>query len=113
LLNFELVNGDSAQLLFSGVQALRINDYGLQNVVSRLLISPSYTFSIAEINEYISWAHSKHDYKASFSDEEVREMRTFVERGRLALFVLEPSVGAEIVILCERALEVKKADENP
>jgi hypothetical protein len=40
-------------------------------------------------------------------------MRTFVERGRLALFVLEPSVGAEIVILCERALEVKKADENP
>lgn len=113
LLNFELVNGDSVQLLFSGVEAFRINDFGLQNVVSRILASPSYAFSINQINEYVSWAHSKHDYKASFSDQEIRDIGTAVERGELTLFVLEPSVGAEIVILCERALEAKKANDKP
>lgn len=105
LLNFECVSGDSARLLFSGVKALRINDYGLQNVVSRLLVSPSYAFSTNEVHEYVSWAHSKHDYKAPFSDEEARDIEIAIEHGRLMLFVLEPSVGAEIVILCESVQE--------
>lgn len=105
-LDFERVGGDPARLAFFGIKAFRISDYGLQNVVSRFLVSPSYPFSTDEIKEYVSWAHSKHDYKAPFSDEEARDVEVAIKHDKLTLFVLEPSVGAEIVILCERALEV-------
>lgn len=106
LLNFQRASGESARLVFTGVRALRIVDYGLQNVASRFLTSPTYVFSTDEIKAYVSWAHSKHDYNAAVSDDEVKEIEIAVAHGRLTLFVLEPSVGAEIVILCERAQEM-------
>lgn len=102
LLNLERVSGDEARLVFSGVNALRANDFGLQNVVSRILISTSHAFSPGEVQTYVQWAHSQHDYKASLSDEKTTEIVSAISRGELILFVAEPSVGAEIVILCER-----------
>jgi hypothetical protein len=102
LLNLERITGDEARLMFSAVKAIRVNDFGLQNVVSRILISTSHTFSHEEVRDYVQWARSQHDYKASLQDEKVAEIRAALSSGQLVLFVAEPSVGAEIVILCER-----------
>jgi len=98
LLNLKRVAGDEARLMFSGVKAFRVNDFGLQNVVSRLLISTTHTFSHREVQDYVQWARSQHDYKASLPDKKAAEISASLSRGELTLFVAEPSVGAEIVI---------------
>lgn len=106
--NLERVGGDEASLLFSGVKAIRATDFGLQNVVSRILISTSHAFSLEEVRDYVQWARSQHDYRASVPDEKVVEIAAALSQGELILFVAEPSVGAEIVILCERIEIVDK-----
>jgi hypothetical protein len=101
LLNLEQVDNGEARLWFSGVKAFRINDFGLQNVVSRIRVSTSHQFSTQEIRDYVLWAYSQHDYKASLADAKLAEIEATIFRGELVLFVAEPSVGAEAVSLCE------------
>ncbi|SMG60823.1 hypothetical protein [Paraburkholderia susongensis] len=100
-LDFQQTSGDDIHLTFSGVRAFRVNDFGLQNVVSRVLVSTSRVFSADEVRDYLQWAHSQHDYKASLADAKATEIERALSQGALFLFVVEPSVGAEIVILCE------------
>ncbi|MXN80150.1 hypothetical protein GR157_36245 [Burkholderia sp. 4701] len=100
LLSLEQPGGKEAQLLFSGVRAFRVNDYGLENVVSRTLVSTSRKFSREEIRDYVQWAQSEHNFKAPLTEARTKEIEAALSRGKLLLFVVEPSVGAEIVILC-------------
>ncbi|SDJ04196.1 hypothetical protein SAMN04487926_1317 [Paraburkholderia steynii] len=100
LLNLERVISTETRIGFSGVKALRVSDFGLQNVISRVLISGSHRFSTDEIRDHVQWAYSQHDYNASLADEKIAEIEAAVSQGELVLFVIEPSVGAEIVILC-------------
>lgn len=101
------------KLMFSGIRAFRASDFGLQNVVSRALLSTSHRFSTNEIRDYVQWAHSQHDYKASLVDQNVAEIDAAISRDELVLFVIEPSVGAEIVVLCEKIQVVGKKKTGP
>jgi hypothetical protein len=101
-LRFRRVGGELEALKFSGVIAQRMIDFAGQNVASRLLISPGYAFTLTEIRTWIQWINSRDDSKARGISEEKGEecMRDFAA-GRRALFVLEPSCGAEMAVLCE------------
>lgn len=106
LLNFECTDGTTPKLLFSGVTAVRANDFGQQNVVSRLLISPSHVFTRDEIRTYVNWANSQHDYRAAMTNEKAQTIAATVAEKQFILFVLEPSVGAEVVALCQGVQEI-------
>ncbi|WNC93345.1 hypothetical protein RI103_21300 [Paraburkholderia sp. FT54] len=106
LLSFECTDGTTPKLLFSGVTSMRANDFSQQNVVSRLLISPTYEFTPVESRAYVNWANSRHDYQAAMTDEKARTIAADIATNRSVLFVLEPSVGAEVVALCTGMQEI-------
>lgn len=105
-LSFECADGTTSKLVFSGVSAVRANDFCLQNVVSRLLISPSHVFPPEEIRTYVNWANSQHDYQAAMTNERALMLAAAVAEKQSILFVLEPSVGAEVVALCQAVQEI-------
>lgn len=99
---FKRASGSVETLLFSGVIAQRMIDFADQNVASRLLISPMYRFSLEDLSKWMRWMHSRDDAKAAEPDLTMVE-RFFrdVTEGNKALFILEPSCGAEMAVLCE------------
>ncbi|WP_322028565.1 hypothetical protein [Paraburkholderia sp. J76] len=101
-LRFRRVGGENEVLKFSGVIAQRLIDFAAQNVASRLLISPGYMFTSAEARTWIQWINSRDDSKATaISEESSDAYAADFNAGRLTLFLLEPSCGAEMAVLCE------------
>jgi hypothetical protein len=101
-LQFRRVGGEVETLRFSGVIGQRMIDFAGQNVASRLLISPRYAFTSAEVCRWVQWINSRDDSKAAAISEEKGEAYVAdFSAGRRVLFVLEPSCGAELAVLCE------------
>lgn len=101
-LRFRRVGGEIEVLRFSGVISQRMIDFAEQNVVSRLLISPRYAFSLAEVRTWLQWMNSRDDSKgAAISEQNGEECVRDLVAGHRVLFVLEPSCGAEMAVLCE------------
>jgi hypothetical protein len=101
-LHFQRINGSVETISFTGVMAQRVMDFAEQNIVSRLLISAHYHFSSAEIRAWLQWVNSRDDATASaIDDKTANEYAQNFANGSGALFVLEPSCGAEIVVHCK------------
>ncbi|WP_322052701.1 hypothetical protein [Paraburkholderia bannensis] len=101
-LRFRRVGGELEALKFSGVIAQRMIDFAGQNVASRLLISHRYAFTLVEVRRWIQWINSRDDSKAALiSEEQGQDYKQDFAAGRRMLFVLEPSCGAELAVLCE------------
>ncbi|RZF23984.1 hypothetical protein EVC45_41240 [Paraburkholderia sp. UYCP14C] len=101
-LRFRRVGGDTEALRFSGVIGQRLIDFAGQNVVSRLLISPRYAFSSGEVRTWLQWINSRDDSKGTaVSEQKGDEYIQNLKAGNRVLFVLEPSCGAEMAVLCE------------
>jgi hypothetical protein len=96
-------SGENGVFRFTGVIAQRIVDFGEKNVVSRLLISPRYPFSSDEVRTWVQWVNSRDNVIAVPVDGERADQyaRDDFVTGQRALFVLEPSCGAQIAVLCE------------
>ncbi|MBT2336217.1 hypothetical protein J7E49_20165 [Variovorax paradoxus] len=89
-----------------GVAAFRVEDFGLQNVVNRILRSTSKDFSEDELNYWLEWVTSLSDSSSWLKSEKKCEWLDAFNDGRLELIVLEPSAGAQIVAVCERVCRV-------
>ncbi|MEM5330198.1 hypothetical protein VSR34_26855 [Paraburkholderia sp. JHI2823] len=101
-LRFRRVGGEVEVLKFFEVVAQRLIDFAGQNVASRLLISPKHTFTSADAQTWVQWINSRDDSKGTgISGEEGDKYASDFRAGRLTLFVLEPSCGAEMAVLCE------------
>lgn len=101
LLRFARVDGTTGTFHFLGVVSLRVVDFAEQNVVSRLLISPTYNFSAAEVGQWSRWVDSRDDFQATVDQTQVDQRIADFGAGRRALFVLEPSCGAEVAVVCD------------
>ncbi|EDT41894.1 hypothetical protein [Burkholderia ambifaria] len=100
-LRFRRIGGQVEALYFSGVISQRLIDFAGQNVASRLLISPRYAFSPAEIRTWVQWINSRDGATgAAISDQKRDEYARDLAAGHLVLFVLEPSCGSEMAVLC-------------
>lgn len=100
-LRFRRVGGEVEMLRFLGVIGQRMIDFAGQNVASRLLISPRYAFTLAEARTWVQWINSRDDSKGeAISEEKGEEYVRDFRAGRSVLFILEPSCGAEMAILC-------------
>jgi hypothetical protein len=103
-LAFRRVNGEVECLLFRQVVALRMLDFAEQNVASRVLISPKHSFSVDEVKTIVGWLRSCADSRpALVSDEQAEQLTQAILTGTATLFVVEPSCGAEVAVLCESA----------
>ena len=101
VLRFVRVDGTTGTFRFVGVVSQRVVDFAEQNVVSRLLISPTYSFSSAEVAQWLRWVDSREDFQATVDQEHIDQRMADFVAGRKALFVLEPSCGAEVAVVCD------------
>ena len=100
-LRFMRIDGKTGTFRFMGVVSQRVVDFAEQNVVSRLLISPTYHFSAAEVGQWLWWVDSRDDSQATVNQAQVDQRMADFVAGRKALFVLEPSCGAEVAVVCD------------
>jgi hypothetical protein len=106
-LNFELDSGGFAVVSCEGVSAFRLGEMGLQNVASRLLISSEREIQPGDMRERINWAASRDDWEYAMTDEQAAHFITEIRQGNLTLLVLEPSIGAELVVVCSSVQHVE------
>jgi hypothetical protein len=67
----------------------------------RLLISPTYKFSVTEVGQWSRWVDSRDDFDATVDQTKIDQRIADFVAGRKALFVLEPSCGAEVAVVCD------------
>lgn len=96
---FAMVGGQRSMLKLTGREFFRVSDYFGQNVVSRLLIFANECADDVYIAERLRWATSSSDSGSFLSSEKMDEIIKKIRLGSLKLLVLEPSWGAEVVIL--------------
>lgn len=107
LLNFQLVTGELAVVRCDGVTHFRLGEMGLQNVTSRLLISSEHEFQPDDIRDHINWACSRDGREHLMTDSRAEHFRATIQHGEVTLLVLEPSVGAEVVVVCKSVTHVE------
>jgi len=100
-LNFQLVSGEFAVVRCEEVFVFRLGEMGLQNVTSRLLISSEREFQPDDIRERINWAASGDSWKYAMTDERAAHFISEVRQQHLTVLDLEPSIGAELVVVCK------------
>lgn len=99
-LKFKLSNSELETIIFRKVAVFRILDLIPQNVVSRLLFSSMEHFSKQNLEYWIKWVGSLSD-GVFITSEQVGEFIERINNKRMELFVLEPSFGAEVAVICE------------
>lgn len=101
LLGFKFFhNNEIRRFLFAGVELFRAVDLIKQNVVSRIVTAPGSGLSREEIANWIRWAASLTDTELLIKDDAVYDYVNRIESDELKLFVLEPSWGSELAIVC-------------
>jgi hypothetical protein len=85
---------------FHGVSHFRTQDLILQNVVSRVLISDSFSFPRERLVHWIKWVTRLSDTNSFADDVQIEQLLSRLLRREALLFVLEPSWGAELAIIC-------------
>ena len=93
-------NSRTMKIYLGGVIAFRCVDFGLQNVVSRFLVHGiNVDLSVLEIHARTAWISETSD------GEQLQEMKCIelrsqqVLNGECSLIQIEPSWGAELVVL--------------
>ncbi|MDF3941755.1 hypothetical protein P3W66_17040 [Achromobacter denitrificans] len=102
VLSFKLVAGVRAFIVLEGVESIRVCDYIFQNIVSRLFDSMLKNFLHTNLlDDHVEWLYTLSDGTRRVKDQTILETKSKVREGKVRLFVLEPSWGAELVCLCE------------
>jgi hypothetical protein len=106
-LDFQLVSGELAMVRCEEISVFRLGEMGLQNVTSRLLISSEKEFKPDDIREHINWAASRDGWEYTMTDEQAVHFATEIQLRKLTVLVLEPSIGAELVVVCKSVTHVE------
>lgn len=93
-------NGTLVSIEARGVVTFRAVDLAKQNVVSRVCISTIST-DIGWLRDRLIWATERADSSSYLSEQAAAEYARRVSCGELKLLWIEPSVGVELVALCE------------
>lgn len=86
--------GESVSLEYGGVIEIRVADFAIQNVVSRVITIDQTTIGRFErSNELLGWVCFRQN------SGEIEELAEMVREGVAQLVYYEPSVGAEIGVI--------------
>jgi hypothetical protein len=109
-LGFEIDNGKLVTISLHGLVNFRVVDFCIQNVVSGLFIqSVNLKLSRNELIDRIWWMLSNCDGDLLTDEVTVNILTQRVELNNLLLFILEPSWGAEVIVLAEKCYFMNKA----
>jgi len=93
--------GRTKHLYCQGVELFRVSDYIKQNVISRVIVTPTDKLQSDDVKRAIIWGSSLSDTSLLIRDDAVEEYVARIYREELHLVLLEPSWGAEVVIVCK------------
>jgi hypothetical protein len=99
---FETDKTKKVHLNFLNVEQIRVVDFWLENIVSRAQIFEGPDFERATVLGHIEWVLSSTNSKPFLVTEKIQAICTDIELDRHKLFHLDPSVGAEAVIIYEQ-----------
>lgn len=102
-LGFEKADGQFVVISLRGLVAFRVVDFGLQNVVSMLLVQGfNLKLTKPELVDRVGWISNNCDGDQLSDLATVNTLVQRVDSGELLLFILEPSWGAEMIVLAEK-----------
>lgn len=102
-IDFLLENGQLGSISFIGLKAFRCEDFTLQNVINRVLRSSRNEITRENVDYWFQWVTSLSDSSSWLSENRKKEWISSCDLGKLDLIIIEPSAGAQIVVLCERS----------
>jgi hypothetical protein len=93
------------RLTFHGVVGFRVVDLVQQNVVSRILLSSNGALTDHQLYAWIKWANTLAESESFIQQVEADDLVGKIKAGTLSLLVLDPSWGAELVVIFEKVVE--------
>jgi hypothetical protein len=93
--------GERFTILLVNVSIPRVIDFGMQNVIAQYWSSQEGLMDDKFIRERLDWASSTVDSKSYISEPRALELMGQVRASRIAIVGVVPSVGAELVAVCE------------
>jgi hypothetical protein len=100
-LEFRLESGEGIFAEMYGLRAFRSEDFVLQNVVSRILYSSRGDLEPKRLMYWLDWATRLSDAGSWLPDKKREDWLCACMSGDLELIVIEPSVGAQVVAICD------------
>ncbi|UVA79140.1 hypothetical protein [Pandoraea commovens] len=95
-------SGIHAYLAIKKIRFVRITDFVMQNVISEIRISKYENFSEEELKRLVNWSNSFSDVEIELTPDSMRKFMEDISNGRLQVLAIEPSRGAEAVIIAEK-----------
>jgi hypothetical protein len=102
--DLRLENGTFHTVELHGLKAFRCEDLVLQNVVNRVLQSVEMQISSADCEHWIKWVTSVSDASSWLDEKRKKTWLIDLAVGKINLIVFEPSAGATLTMICERAV---------
>jgi hypothetical protein len=99
ILSLEMSDGPQKYIEFQEVISFRIVDFVEQNVISRIYLSSESTLSDEHLLSRLKWLYSRSDADCFADDKYLTNLIADIRCGHKLLFALEPSAGAEMVVL--------------
>jgi hypothetical protein len=96
---FRTERGEHVSITFEDIKCIRIVDVLIQNVVSRVLATPSERLSEEEIERLVRWACSDEDRHVLATASFIENVCAAIHQGELRFLWLDPSVGAQAVVV--------------
>jgi hypothetical protein len=98
--SFANEDGSFAKMILSGVERFRFTDFGVQNVVLRMLVADSiHHLTEADIRGHISWISSTSDGEQLRAQDDIDSDVRRVLAGNAMLMILVPSWGAQFAAI--------------
>lgn len=94
-------DGEEKRLCFYDVELFRVSDYIKQNVVNRIIVTPTDQLERPDVKRAIIWGSSLSDTSSLIRDDSIEEYVNKIIGEELHLVLLEPSWGAEAVVVCK------------
>ncbi|WP_343681974.1 hypothetical protein [Acinetobacter baylyi] len=92
------------RLIFSGVLECRVVDFGMQNIISRILVFQDESHNDEDILKVLNWVSSDVDSSSYLTEDKSDQIFNKIKYGDLKLIYLEPSIGAECAILFKNCI---------
>jgi hypothetical protein len=99
VLSLEMSDGAPKYIEFQKVKSFRIVDFVEQNVISRIYLSSESTISGEYLLSRLKWLYSRSDVDCVYGDKYLENIITDIRCEHKIFFALEPSAGAEMVVL--------------
>lgn len=102
-LDLRLESGTFCTVELHGLKAFRCEDLVLQNVVNRVLQSVEMQISSIDCEHWLNWVTSVSDASSWLDEKRKQTWLSDLAAGKINLIVFEPSAGATLTAICERA----------